>query len=84
MANRMRELRLAHEESQQDLAEVLGLTSASLYCKRELGYRPVTLEEAFKLSLHWGLTIEEIFLQMRFPQKRLWLDLKLVYHKEGG
>ncbi len=61
MANRMRELRLEHHETQRDLAELLGLKSAVLYCKREIGYHPVTLEEAFKLSLHWGLTIEEIF-----------------------
>lgn len=61
MVNRMRELRLEHHETQRDLAELLGLKSAVLYCKREIGYHPVTLEEAFKLSLHWGLTIEEIF-----------------------
>ena len=67
MANRMRELRLEHHETQRDLAELLGLKSAVLYCKREIGYHPVTLEEAFKLSLHWGLTIEEIILRMKFP-----------------
>ncbi len=61
MANRMRELRLAHNEKRRDLAAVLGLRTAVQYCKREIGYCPVTLEEAFKLSLHWGLTIEEIF-----------------------
>ena len=84
MANRMRELRLEHHETQRDLAELLGLKSAVLYCKREIGYHPVTLEEAFKLSLHWGLTIEEIFLRTRFPQKRAPPNLKKVYHKEGG
>lgn len=61
MANRMRELRLEHNETQRDLAELLGLKSPVLYCKREIGYHPVTLEEAYKLALHWGLTIEEIF-----------------------
>ena len=35
MANRMRELRLEHHETQRDLAELLGLKSAVLYCKRE-------------------------------------------------
>ncbi len=33
MANRMRELRLEHHETQRDLAELLGLKSAVLYCK---------------------------------------------------
>ena len=61
MANRMRELRLEHHETQRDLAGLLGLKSAALYCKRELGYHPVTLEEAFKLAVHWGMTIEDIF-----------------------
>lgn len=37
------------------------MTTQVLYCKWEIGYHPVTLEEAFKLSLHWGFTIEKIF-----------------------
>lgn len=61
MTNRLRELRLAHNETQNDLAALLGLKSTALYCKREIGYYPVTLEEAFKLAVHWGMTIEEIF-----------------------
>ncbi|MBD5162525.1 MAG: XRE family transcriptional regulator [Oscillibacter sp.] len=61
MANRMRELRLAHNEKQRDLAALLGLRTSVQYCKREIGYCPVTLEEAYKLALHWGMTIEEIF-----------------------
>lgn len=69
MANRMRELRLEHHETQWDLAQLLGLKSSALYCKREIGYYPVTLEEAYKLALHWGMTIEEIFFADRFSLK---------------
>ena len=62
MANRMRELRLERHETQRDLAELLGLKSAVLYCKREIGYHPVTLEEAIG-----GLPLRRFFLRMKFP-----------------
>lgn len=60
MENRLQELRLAHGERQADLAKVIGKSEAD-YCKRELGYTKVTLEDAWKLAAHWGLTIEQIF-----------------------
>lgn len=61
MINRLQELRLAHNETQRDIADVLNLKTAALYCKRELGYFPVTLKEAYLLAVHWGTTIEELF-----------------------
>lgn len=60
MTNRLQELRVKNKEPQRVLANLLGL-SVTDYCKRELGYTRVTLEEAHKLAVHWGLTIEEIF-----------------------
>lgn len=69
MTNRLRELRAKHNETQKELAKVLGLNSAQLYCKREVGYYPVTLEEAFKLSRHWGMSIEEIFFDDEVASK---------------
>lgn len=56
---------MVNKEQQRVLADLLGLSVVD-YCKRELGYTRVTLEEAHKLAVHWGLTIEEIFLQMKF------------------
>lgn len=60
MTNRLQELRVVNKEQQRVLADLLGLSVVD-YCKRELGYTRVTLEEAHKLAVHWGLTIEEIF-----------------------
>lgn len=60
MTNKLQELRVEHKEGQQVLAELLGLKVAD-YCKRELGYTRVTLEEAHLLAIHWGTTIEAIF-----------------------
>lgn len=60
MTNRLQELRVQHSEPQRVLADLLGLSVAD-YCKRELGYTRVTLEEAYKLAVHWGMSIEEIF-----------------------
>lgn len=60
MTNRLQELRVQNKEPQRVLANLLGLSVVD-YCKRELGYTRVTLEEAHKLAVHWGLSIEEIF-----------------------
>lgn len=66
MTNRLQELRVKHKEPQRVLAELLGLSIAD-YCKRELGYTRVTLEEAYKLAVHWEMSIEEIFFTDKVP-----------------
>lgn len=65
MANRLQEFRAAHKETQQQMANVMGLKSASVYCKKELGYIPVSLEEAYAAAVHWGTTIEAIFFDVK-------------------
>ena len=61
MNNRLQEIRTERKETQAELAKVMGLKTASSYCKIELGYRDATLSEAMAVSLHWGIPIEEIF-----------------------
>lgn len=61
MQNRLSELRNKQGETQQEMAQIMGLKSAAAYCKKELGYRPVTLAEAHALAVHFNTTIEEIF-----------------------
>lgn len=70
MGNRLQEFRVAHKETQQQMAEVMGLKTASVYCKKELGYIPVSLEEAHAAATHWGTTIEEIFLARKIPHRK--------------
>lgn len=61
MTNRLQELRMKHGETQRKMAEVMNLKTIGAYCKKELGYNAVTLEEAHAAADHWGVTIEEIF-----------------------
>lgn len=61
MTNRLQELRMKHGETQRQMAEVMHLKTVGAYCKKELGYNAVTLEEAYAAAVHWGITIEEIF-----------------------
>lgn len=61
MTNRLQELRIEHKETQRKMADIMGLKTVAAYCKKELGYNPVTLEEAHAAAAHWGTTIEAIF-----------------------
>lgn len=61
MTNRLQELRMEHRETQRQMAEVMKLKTVGAYCKKELGYNAVTLEEAHAAAVHWGVTIEDIF-----------------------
>lgn len=61
MTNRLQELRMERGETQRQMAEVMNLKTVGAYCKKELGYNAVTLEEAHAAAVHWGVTIEDIF-----------------------
>lgn len=45
----------------QDMANLLGLKTASAYCKKETGAVPISLEEAKKISDFFKKPMEEIF-----------------------
>lgn len=61
MENRLAEIRIERKETQRQIADVMGIKTIGCYCKKELGYHPVTLEQAYAVAVHWGMTIEEIF-----------------------
>lgn len=65
MDNRLAEIRMERKETQRQIADVMGIKTIGGYCKKELGYTPVTLEQARAVALHWGMTIEEIFFAER-------------------
>ena len=70
LTNRLQEFRIQHGETQRKMADVMGIKTTGAYCKKELGYIPVSLEEAYAAAAHWGVTIEEIFLQIKFSEKK--------------
>ncbi len=61
MTNRLQELRLARNETQQQMANIMGIKTTSIYCRKELGGIKVSLEEAHAAAKHFGLSMEEIF-----------------------
>lgn len=61
MVNRLQEYRRKAGKTQRQMAEALGIKTAAGYCKKELGYTPVTLEEAADAAEELGVTIEQLF-----------------------
>ena len=54
LTNRLQEFRIQHGETQRKMADVMGIKTTGAYCKKELGYIPVSLEEAYAAAAHWG------------------------------
>lgn len=71
MTNRLQELRMERGETQRKMADVMGLKTVGAYCKKELGYNPVTLEEAHAAAVHFGTTIEAIFFADGYSQREM-------------
>ncbi len=56
--NRLKELRKERGETQIELAQLLGLKTASAYNKKENGRVPISLKEAQILSEHFKQPID--------------------------
>lgn len=80
--NRLRELRLLRGETQENLARVMGLKTAAAYSKKELGYNSTTIEQAQAIARHYGMSIEDIFLQEKCPKRTASLALPKLYSKK--
>ena len=60
MKNRIRELRDAHELSQEELAEKLGVSRQTVYAIENDKYDPM-LPLAFRIAEIFSMTIEQVF-----------------------
>ncbi len=58
--NRIRELRTAHDMTQQDLADRISLTRQTVIAMEQDKYSP-SLETAFKVALVFGVALERVF-----------------------
>lgn len=58
--NRIRELRAAHNLTQQDLADRIGLTRQTVIAIEQDKYSP-SLETAFKIALVFNVPLEQVF-----------------------
>ena len=62
IANRIQELRAAKELTQQDLAEAVDVTRATIIALEKGSYNP-SLELAFRLAKFFKISIEELFFE---------------------
>jgi putative transcriptional regulator len=58
--NQIRELRMARDMTQQDLADRIGLTRQTVIAMEQDKYSP-SLETAFKVALVFGVALEQVF-----------------------
>lgn len=63
MQENLRTLREKKRMTQEEMANILGLSSANAYSLKERGERRFTLDEARKISIYFGLPIEDIFFE---------------------
>lgn len=54
----LKTLRIEKGETQIEVAQLLGLKTASAYSKKENGTVPLSLEEAKILAEHYGKTVD--------------------------
>lgn len=59
---KVRQLRMDHKKTQLEIAQILGLKTASAYNKKEKGNVPFTLEDVRKLSDYYGVDIDEFIV----------------------
>ena len=65
--NKLRGLRVENGLTQEELAEIIGL-SLSTYQRIESGERKITLSEAYQISQLFGKKIDDIFLFKNIPK----------------
>ena len=58
--NHIRDLRAAHNLTQQDLADRIGVTRQTVIAMEQDKYSP-SLETAFKVALVFGVPLEQVF-----------------------
>lgn len=55
-------LRKRKSKTQKDMADMLGLSTASAYFKKEMGDSPITLKEAMILSNYFNVPISNFII----------------------
>lgn len=68
-------LRKEHEETQEELSQLLGI-SESAYRNKELGKNQFKLDEMFALAKHYNERVDEIFLPTDFTVRKENLSIR--------
>ncbi|UEL47328.1 helix-turn-helix transcriptional regulator [Terrisporobacter hibernicus] len=78
MNNRkLKSLRVEYGLTQKDMANLIKMP-VSTYVRKELGNASFTVEEAFKISSAFKISIEDIFFTQQVPK---WNTNKIIAHQ---
>lgn len=69
MYNNLKKLRVNKKVTLLQMSKLLGYNSPNAYSRKEKGERKFTLDEAEKISKFFNLPIEEIFFNLKVPNK---------------
>jgi putative transcriptional regulator len=74
MMNKIKVYRAMHDLTQEDLAMAIGVTRQTILAIEKGKYIP-SLDLAFKIARHFGVTIEDVFIDDQAPRKQNAPDL---------
>jgi putative transcriptional regulator len=74
MMNKIKVYRAMHDLTQEDLAMAIGVTRQTILAIEKGKYIP-SLDLAFKIARHFGVTIEDVFIDEKAPRKQNAPDL---------
>ena len=60
IGNNLKEIRLKHKETQEQLALVIGYNKTTV-ANYESGYRLMDLLNAYKIAKHYGVSLDDFF-----------------------
>ena len=68
MQTKLLGIRKERGETQEDVAKMLGISTAS-YRSKELGHSQFKMNEMFALASHYHMTIDDIFLPTKSTER---------------
>lgn len=68
MQTKLLGIRKERDETQEEVAKMLGLSTAS-YRSKELGHSQFKMNEMFALASHYHMTIDDIFLPTKSTKR---------------
>jgi putative transcriptional regulator len=74
MMNKIKVYRAMHDLTQEDLAMAIGVTRQTILAIEKGKYVP-SLDLAFKIAQHFGVTIEDVFIYDQAPRTQNTPDL---------
>jgi len=74
MMNKIKVYRAMHDLTQEDLAMAIGVTRQTILAIEKGKYIP-SLDLAFRIARHFGVTVEDVFIYDQVPRAQNTLDV---------